>query len=291
MKTNNIIGTGVALVTPFDTKGDVDFAALESLVDNVIASGVDYIVALGTTAESATMTAGERCAVLKAVVAKNAGRLPIVVGIGGNNTAQVKQAFAELDTAGVDAILSVTPYYNRPSQEGLYLHYKALDECTPLPIILYNVPSRTGVNMTAETTLRIARDCKNVVGIKEATGDMTQLSYILRDRPEGFAVHSGDDATAMNAVSMGAEGVISVAANAFPAEFSAMIREAKASNMEQATKIHLSLIETIDALFCEGNPVGVKAALEIKGLCSRAVRLPLAPASEALVAKLRSLMA
>lgn len=290
MQTNNIIGTGVALVTPFNTNGSIDFATLESLVEFLIGSGVDYLVALGTTAESATMTAQEREDVLACVVKQNAGRLPIVVGIGGNNTAELIRSFSELNTQGIDAILSVTPYYNKPTQEGLYLHYKALDEKTPLPIILYNVPSRTGVNMSAQTTLRLARDCKNIIGIKEASGDLTQMCYILRDSPEGFAVHSGDDATAMHAVAMGAKGVISVAANAFPKEFCEIINHARNSNMAEATKVQLELIETIDALFCEGNPVGIKAALEIKGLCSREVRLPLAPASEALMQKLSQLM-
>lgn len=290
MQTNNISGTGVALVTPFNASGDVDFNALESIVDFVIDSGVDYLVALGTTAESVTMTKQERDNVLECIVNKNAGRLPIVVGLGGNNTAEVIKAMSELNTQGIDAILSVTPYYNKPSQEGLFLHYKALDECTPLPIMLYNVPSRTGVNMSAQTTLRIARECKNIFGIKEATGDLTQMSYILRDCPEGFDVHSGDDATAMFAMALGAKGVISVAANAFPKEFGALIRDAKDSNMAEAAKLQLELIETIDALFCEGNPVGVKAALEVKGLCSRAVRLPLAPASETLAQKLTELM-
>ncbi|MFI3266803.1 MAG: 4-hydroxy-tetrahydrodipicolinate synthase [Rikenellaceae bacterium] len=290
MKVNNIVGTGVALVTPFDQKGEIDFVSLESLVDYVIDSGVEYIVALGTTAESATMTKQEKHAVQQCIIKQTASRVPIVLGLGDNNTAKVVEELMELDTNGIDAILSVTPYYNKPSQEGLYQHYKALSEASPLPIILYNVPSRTGVNMTAQTTLRLACDFENIMGIKEASADMTQMSYILRDRPEGFMVYSGDDATAMYAVSMGADGVISVAANAFAKEFSTMIRDAAASNMAAASKTHLELIEAVEALFCEGNPVGVKMALEIMGKCSSVVRLPLVCGSESLKNKLTQLI-
>lgn len=286
MKTN-IHGVGVALVTPFNNDLEIDFAALEALVEYVIGAGADYLVVLGTTAETPTLSAAEKRAVADRVLALNAGRKPVVIGIGGNNTAEVVTAVKEFDFKGVDALLSVTPYYNKPSQEGIYQHYKAVAEASPVPVVLYNVPGRTGVNMTACTTLRLAHDFKNIIAVKEASGNLSQAAYILRDRPEGFLVISGDDNCALPMMSMGGNGVISVAANAFAAKFCKMVHLAEDGNFPAAATLHLELTEATDLLFAEGNPVGVKAALTIKGIIPNNLRLPLVKASDELCGKLK----
>lgn len=282
-------GVGVALVTPFTEGGAVDFPALTALIEHVTTGGVDYLVVLGTTGEPATMTAEERHRVVRHCVAHNPGNLPIVVGIGGNNTAEVIRTMQTFDLEGVSAILSVTPYYNKPNQAGLYAHFSAILEAAPLPVILYNVPGRTGVNMTAETTLKLAHAFPGrAIAVKEASGNLSQAAYILRDRPEGFFVLSGDDNLAMALVAMGGDGVISVAANVFPDTFSCMIHATVAGNIADAAPLNLTLHEVTDLLFAEGNPVGAKGALAIKGLMGNNLRLPLVPASEGLLAKIKA---
>ena len=271
-------GVGVALVTPFDETGRVDEHSLRNLVNYVIDGGVDYLVALGTTSEAATMTADERAFVVQVIAEENAGRLPIVLGIGGNNTAQVIHDLATLSYLRLgDAILSVTPYYNKPSQEGIYQHYKAIAEATELPIVLYNVPGRTGVNMTAETTLRIARDFNNVVAIKEASGNITQMDDIIKNKPENFNVISGDDGITFPLITLGAVGVISVIGNAFPREFSRMTRLALQGDFANALTIHHRFTELFNLLFVDGNPAGVKSMLNAMGMIENKLRLPLVP--------------
>ena len=287
---NNIWGVGVALVTPFTEDGSVDYAALGRLVDYVSGNGVDYLVVLGTTAETPTLTREEKHDVLAFVKERNGGRLPIVVGIGGNNTAEVIHTIQDTDLTGVDAVLSVTPYYNRPSQQGLFEHYRAVAGASPVPILLYNVPARTGVNMTAETTLRIAHEVPNVLGIKEACGMVGQMAHLLKGRPEGFRVISGDDLMSLPLIALGGDGVISVAANVFPKRFSEMIAAAYADEREKAATIQMTLLEPIEALFVEGNPTGIKTALTARGLIENRLRLPLVAGSEALLERFRGYM-
>ncbi len=275
---NNFKGVGVALVTPFDTEGQVDFEALGRLVDSVVEGGVDYLVALGTTAETPTLTHAERTAVAAFIRERNAGRVPLVIGMGGNDTAKLCEELRGFDPAGFAAVLSVTPYYNKPSQEGLYRHYRAVAEASPLPVILYNVPSRTGVNMSAETTLRIAREVRGVVAIKEACGEISQVQEIIKGAPEGFAVISGDDGMTLSIMSVGGAGVISVLANVVPEPFSRMVHTAQTS-VARAQAIWADLAEMEHLIFTEGNPTGVKTALEVKGICRADVRLPLVEGS------------
>lgn len=284
----NLKGVGVALVTPFTDGGQVDYPALTSLINHITTGGVDYMVVLGTTGEPATMTAEEKYNVVRHCVAHNPGDLPIVVGIGGNNTMEVIQTMRTFDLSGVSAILSVTPYYNKPNQAGLYAHFSAVLEVAPLPVILYNVPGRTGVNMSAETTLKLAHAFPGkAIAVKEASGNLSQAAYILRDRPDGFFVLSGEDNLALAMVAMGGDGVISVSANVFPDTFCCMVHAGLAGNIVQAAALNLTLHEVTDLLFAEGNPVGAKAALAIKQIIGNNLRLPLVPASEALSVKLR----
>ena len=275
-------GVGVALVTPFDSRGGIDFEALGALVDSVIEGGVDYLVVLGTTAETPTLSHAERAEVAAFVRERNAGRVPLVLGKGGNDTTKLCDELRTMDPAGFDAVLSVTPYYNKPSQEGLYRHYKAVAEASPLPVILYNVPSRTGVNMSAETTLRIAREVPNVVAVKEACGEISQMQDIIKGAPGGFLVLSGDDAMTLPLVSVGGHGVISVLANAFPEPFSRMVHTAQKDSVARAQAIWADLEDVCHLLFAEGNPTGVKTALAVKGICRADVRLPLVEGSDRL---------
>lgn len=291
MKNNRLGSVGVALVTPFDPSGRVDFRALERMVEHVIEGGVDYIVALGSTAETATLDAQERDEVLRFIIARNASRLPVVAGIGGNCTRAVTQELRAFDADGVDAVLSVVPYYNKPSQEGLYRHYMAVADASPRPVILYNVPGRTGVNMAAETTLRIARDSGNVMGIKEASGDMAQVRRIIEGRREDFAVISGDDGTTLELMRCGGDGVISVAANAFPRAIAHTVHTAARGGFDDADRSFESMKEAVAALFDEGNPTGVKCALSVMGLTSDRVRLPLVEGSDNLRSRLAKLIA
>ena len=282
---NPFHGTGVALVTPFDASGHVDFAGLRSLVTHCIAGGVDFLVALGTTGESATLSKAEKAAVVDSILEANAGQLPVVLGVGGNDTREVVSALKSVP-AGIDGILSVSPYYNKPSQEGIYQHYCQVAAATTLPIILYNVPGRTSSNLTAATTVRIAQDCPNVVAVKEASGQMEQIMAILDQAPEGFEVLSGDDNLTLPMIACGATGVISVSGQAFPAIFSQMVRDARAQNLSAARKGHYALFTLTQDLFAEGNPAGVKSALAHLGICGPAVRLPLWGVSEVLDAKM-----
>lgn len=275
MKFKKFSGTGVALVTPFHKYGTIDFTSLGNMVDHIVEGGVDYIVALGTTSEAATMSEDERTAVVDFVVDRVESRVPVVVGVGGNNTLAIEASFKKFPYQGVDGILSVTPYYNKPNQKGLYYHYKTLANATDLPIILYNVPSRTSCNMTAETTLRLAHDFKNIVGVKEASGDMVQIMNIIKSKPDGFMVISGDDALTYNMLGVGAEGVISVTANAYPKEFSTMVKKALNGDWDVAQKINFSLLDFMEAIFEDGNPAGVKSALNSMGLIKHHLRLPL----------------
>lgn len=284
-------GLGVALVTPFSKSGDVDFAALSALVDYVIAGGVDYLVALGTTAETPALSFEEQFAVLERIKSRNAGRVPLVVGIGGNNTAAVASAVRSFDLNGVEAVLSVTPYYNKPTQKGLYEHFKVIAAASPKPVILYNIPGRTGVNMLPSTTLRLAREVNNIIGIKEACGDMAQIGEIIEGRPAGFFVLSGDDAMAVQLIEKGGDGLISVAANAYPRHMSEMIYAAMSQDKEMSAKLWSVIAEIEKALFAEGNPTGIKAALAVKGIINNVLRLPLVEASEELKNRLESLTA
>ena len=289
MKTN-IKGVGVALITPFNDNGDVDFEALERLLDRVAAGGAEYLVVLGTTAETPTLSAAEKEAVTKFIVSKNGGRMPVVIGIGGNCTAEVVDHIRHFDFTGIDAVLSVAPYYNKPSQEGIYQHYKAIAGVSPRPVVMYNIPGRTGVNMTAQTVLRLAHDCGNIIGVKEASGNLSQAAYILKDRPEGFAVISGDDSLTVPMAALGGDGIISVAANAFTGKFCRMAHEALDGRFGEASALHMQMIEAIDALFEEGNPVGIKCALSCMGLIRNRLRLPLVRASESLERKMSRLI-
>ena len=284
-------GVGVALVTPFDEIGNIDESSLRSLVNYVIDGGVDYLVALGTTSEAATMTAEERAYVVGVIVEENAGRLPIVLGVGGNNTAQVVQELATLPYLNQgDAILSVTPYYNKPSQQGLYNHFKAIAEHSPLPVILYNVPGRTSVNMTAAITLRLAHDFENIIAIKEAAGNFEQATSIIAGMPENFIFLSGDDGIALPLVAIGGSGVISVIANVMPHEFTSMVHLALEGEFREAKDIHLKLGEMFKALFEEGNPAGVKAALHVRGVIAcQKLRAPLCEVSDTLYQKFKRL--
>ena len=275
----NLRGTGVALVTPF-RNNQVDYLGLERLIEHNIAGGVEFLVTMGTTGESVTLTKKEKIEVMDFTIRTAAGRVGIVAGFGGYNTAEVIEQMQAYHFEGVDAILSVSPAYNKPSQEGIYRHYMALAEVTPRPIILYNVPGRTGSNMSAETTLRLAKASDKFIAVKEASGNMRQCMEIIYGRPDGFIVLSGDDNITLPLIACGAEGVVSVVGNAYPREFSDMTRAALAGDYETAKKLHYKLLHLIDLLFVDGNPGGIKANLEILGICASEVRLPLAPISE-----------
>lgn len=283
-------GMGVALVTPFNEDESVNYDALTGLIEYQIKNGTDYLVVCGTTAETPTLTEQEKEAIRKFVIQINQQRLPIVYGIGGNNTKQVVDAIQQTDLQGVDAILSVTPYYNKPSQEGLYRHYAAIAEASPLPIILYNVPGRTGVNMTAETTLRLANDFPNIMATKEASGNFSQIDDIIKNKPADFMVISGDDGITFPLITLGAVGVISVIGNAFPKEFSRMVRLALQGDYEKARIIHHRFTELIELLFVEGNPAGVKSMLAVMGMIENVLRLPLVPNTIKTYEKIRQVL-
>lgn len=283
-------GMGVALITPFKEDGSVDYKALTRMVDHLIQNGADFLCVLGTTAETPTLTKEEKQEITRLVVERVNGRIPIMLGCGGNNTQAIIDSLKNDDFTGIDAILSVVPYYNKPSQEGIYQHYKAIAESTDLPIVLYNVPGRTGVNMTAETTLRIARDFKNVIAIKEASGNITQMDDIIKNKPENFDVISGDDGITFPLITLGAVGVISVIGNAFPKEFSRMTRLALQGDYANALKIHHSFTELFSLLFVDGNPAGVKAMLNAMGMIENKLRLPLVPTRITTFEKMRQIL-
>ena len=284
-------GTGVALVTPFRKQTTIDFSRLGTLIDNIIASGVNYIVALGTTSEAATMTESERSALQDFVIESVDDRVPIMLGVGGNNTQAVLDTINNTNFEGISGILSVAPYYNKPQQRGLAQHFKIIAETSPVPVVIYNVPGRTGCNISAETTLQLASECPNIIGIKEASGNMQQIMHILREKPAGFQVLSGDDALTLPMIALGASGVISVAANAMPKEMSQMVSLALKGDFKKALQLHNRMLPLMNAMFEEGNPAGVKALLEIttKGQFTNALRLPLVKVSKPLYNKLASL--
>lgn len=268
---------GVALITPFKEDESVDYDALSRLVEYQLQNGTDYLVVLGTTAETPTLTDDEKKQIVELVISKVNGQIPIILGEGGNNTHAIVEKLKKNDYAGIDGILSVVPYYNKPSQEGIYQHYKAIAEASPLPVISYNVPGRTGVNMTADTTLRIANDFPNIVAIKEASGNMSQMDEIIKRKPEHFDVISGDDGVTFPLITLGAIGVISVIGNAFPKEFSRMTRLALEGDYNSALTIHHSFNELFNLLFVDGNPAGVKCMLNMMGYIENKLRLPLVP--------------
>ena len=268
---------GVALVTPFNEDGSVDYNSLLRLVEYQIQNGIDFLCVLGTTAETPTLTSEEKQKIKQVVIERVNGRVPILLGVGSNCTQTVVDTLKNDDMTGVDAVLVAVPYYNKPSQEGLYQHYKAIAQATDLPIVLYNVPGRTGVNMTAETTLRLARDFENIVAIKEASGNITQMDDIIKNKPANFDVISGDDGITFPLITLGAVGVISVIGNALPAEFSRMVRMALNGDYEHARIIHHKFAELFKLLFVDGNPAGVKAMLHAMGMIENQLRLPLVP--------------
>jgi 4-hydroxy-tetrahydrodipicolinate synthase len=290
MVQNIFKGLGIALVTPFKEDGSVDYDALSSLIDYQINGGIDFLCILCTTSETPCLTVEERAKIKQLIIEKVAGRVPILMGCGGNNTQDVIHALKTEDWKGIDGILSVCPYYNKPSQEGLYQHFKAIAAATKLPVVLYNVPGRTGVNMTAETTLRLARDCENIVAIKEASGNITQMDDIIKNKPKGFDVLSGDDGITFPLITLGAVGVISVIGNALPKEFSRMVRLALRGDYSSALTIHHKFTELFSLLFVDGNPAGVKAMLHAMGMIENQLRLPLVPTRLTTMEKISSIL-
>lgn len=292
---NKFHGTGVALVTPFNADGSVDFDGLKNLINYLIEGKVEYLVSLGTTGEASTLNKDEKKKIWEFTAEINNGRLPLIAGIGGNDTRVIAQNIKDFEVSGYDAILSASPYYNKPTQEGIYQHYKALSESSSLPILLYNVPGRTGSNISAETTCRLATDLKNIIAIKEASGNFDQFNQIMRDKPADFMLISGDDPVAMPMISLGAVGVISVIGNALPKQLSDMIRLCLAGDFAKALPLHLSLIEFTRLMFVEGNPAGAKAALKHFGVCDDNLRLPLVKVSqgirEAIIAESKKITA
>ena len=286
----NLKGMGVALITPFKEDESVDYEALGRLVDYLLQNGADYLVVLGTTAETPTLTEEEKKNIIELVVTKVRHRIPIVLGVGGNCTKSVVDKLKNDNFEGIDAILSVVPYYNKPSQEGIYQHYKAIAQATELPVILYNVPGRTGVNMTAETTLRLAREFKNIIAVKEASGNITQMDDIIKNKPKDFNVISGDDGITFPLITLGAIGVISVIGNAFPREFSRMVRLALAGDYDSARTIHHRFTELFSLLFVDGNPAGVKSMLSMMGFVENRLRLPLVPTRIVTYEKIRNVL-
>lgn len=290
MAQNIFKGLGIALITPFQTDGSVDFAALKRLVEYQLQHGADFLCILATTGETPCLTKEEKQEIKNTVVETNKGRVPILMGCGGNNTAAVVEEIKTTDWKGINGILSVCPYYNKPSQEGLYQHFKTIASASPLPIVLYNVPGRTGINLQAATTLRLANDCENIIGIKEAAGSLEQVDEIIKGKPDRFDVISGDDALTFSMVASGAAGVISVIGNALPKEFSRMIRLEFHGEYEAARKIHHSFTELYSLLFVDGNPAGVKALLHEMSFIENVLRLPLVPTRITTVEKIAAIL-
>ena len=280
-------GTGVAIVTPFKNDSSIDFAALGRIVNHTIDGSINYIVVMGTTGESATLTKDEKKAVLSYVAEVTDNRIPLVTGIGGNSTQEVINCIRHANLTGVEGILSVAPYYNKPNQRGLFQHFKAIATCSPVPVIIYNVPGRTCSNITSETCLELANECENIIGIKEASGDIAQIMRIIKDKPDNFMVISGDDMMTLPIISCGGSGVISVLANAFPAATSELVTNALKSNFKAAREIQLRYLEIIELLFADGNPAGVKAMLGIMNLCQNYLRLPLVPVNRTIYTRIQ----
>ena len=283
-----LIGTGVALVTPFETDGTVDFTGLRKLINHVINGGVDYLVLMGTTAESATLTKEEKEEVVDFIVEENNRRLPLVLGIGGNNTRAVVERIKSADLSNFEAILSVSPYYNKPTQEGIYQHFAAISKVCPVDIIIYNVPGRTSSNMSNETVIRLANDFDNIIGVKDATGDIFQGMRLIKDKPKDFLVISGDDALVVPLTLVGGSGVISVLGQGLPSQFSEMVRLAIDKKAEEASEMHYKLLDFVEYIFEEGNPSGIKSMLKTLDICGDTVRLPLVSASNSLSRKIES---
>jgi 4-hydroxy-tetrahydrodipicolinate synthase len=287
---NAFKGLGVAMITPFKKDLSVDVDALKNLTNHLVENGADYLVVMGTTGETPALDKEDKKLVLDTILATNAGRKPIVLGMGGNNTHELCLQLDRMETAGISAILSVAPYYNKPTQNGMFEHYKAVSEHSKLPIILYNVPGRTGSNMLADTTLRIAYDCRNVIGIKEASGNVEQVMTIIKDRRKDFLVISGDDAITLPLIASGADGVISVVGNAFPHEFGNMVHNALKGEFAEARALHYRLLEITQLMFVEGNPAGVKEVLSHLDICEHYLRLPLVPVSQVTSERMRRVM-
>lgn len=284
-------GVGTALVTPFTKKGDIDFEALERVVEFSIDGGVDFLVALGTTGESPTLSSEEKRDVCAAVARFNRGRLPLVMGMGGNDTASLLKQIGKTDFSGYSYILSVAPYYNKPGQRGLYAHFKAVAEASPVPVIVYNIPSRCGANIEPETIVKLAESVPNIAAVKEASGLIVKISEILRDRPARFSVLSGDDSLTLPLVAMGADGVISTAANLLPKEMSQIVRSVQEGNLAMAQQQHYRISEILKLFFEQGNPPGIKAGLHIRGLCENVLRLPLVPVTRNLYGRMEAELA
>ena len=280
-------GTGVAIVTPFKNDSSIDFAALGRVINHVISGGVNYIVALGTTGESVTLTKDEKKAVITYVVETIDNKVPLVIGIGGNNTQEVINCIRHSDLSGVDAILSVAPYYNKPTQRGLFQHFKEIATCSPIPVIIYNVQGRTGCNVTSDTCLELAHECENIIAVKEASGDISQIMKIIKGKPENFGVISGDDMMTIPIIASGGSGVISVLANAFPAQCNEIVAHSLKNNFKAARDIQFRFLEIIELLFVEGNPAGVKAMLNIMNICHNNLRLPLVPVSRPILSRIQ----
>jgi 4-hydroxy-tetrahydrodipicolinate synthase len=285
-----IKGTGVAIVTPFKNDSSIDFAALGRVVNHVIDGGVNYIVAMGTTGESVTLSKDEKKALVSYVVEAIDNRVPLVIGIGGNNTQETINSVRHSNLEGVDGILSVAPYYNKPTQKGLFQHFKAIATSSPLPVILYNVPGRTACNITADTCLELAHACENIVAVKEASGDMSQIMKIIKGKPENFSVISGDDMMTIPIIAAGGSGIISVLANAYPIQTSELVNHAIKNNFKSAREIQFRFLEMIELLFIDGNPSGVKAMLNILNICHNNLRLPLVPVSRTVYARIQKAM-
>ena len=283
-------GTGVAIVTPFKNDFSIDFAALGRVINHVVTGGVNYIVALGTTGESVTLSKEEKKAIISYVVEVTDKRVPVIVGIGGNNTQEIINSVRHSNLTGVDGILSVAPYYNKPSQKGLFQHFKAIAESSPLPVIVYNVPGRTSCNISSDTCLELAHACENIVGVKEASGDISQIMRIIKGKPDNFNVISGDDMLTIPIIAAGGSGVISVLANAFPSQTSELINHSLKSNFKTAREIQFRFLEMIDLLFIDGNPSGVKAMLNILNICQNNLRLPLVPVSRTIYSRIQKTM-
>ena len=290
MKKFDLQGTGVALVTPFHKQGNIDFTAFGNLIEHTISGGVDYLLCLGTTSEYPTLNKQEKMAIVEYTIEKVENRVPIVLGMGGNDTRSLVDEIRKTDFSSIAAILSVAPYYNKPNQKGLYTHFKAVAEASDVPVILYNVPGRCGVNISAETCVQLATDFPNIIGIKEASGNISQCMDILMNKPQGFTVVSGEDALVLPLMALGMQGVISVTANAFPKQMSELVNHCLKSNMKKARAVHEKLLPFSKAIFEEGNPVGIKAALEIMNIASSNLRQPLVKASKPLQTKLQTII-
>lgn len=290
MAQNKFKGLGIALVTPFHSDGSIDYDALSRLIEYQIKNGADFLCVMGTTAETPCLSAEEKKMLKQLVVERVAGRVPLLMGCGGNNTAAIVEELRTGDWKGIDGVLSVCPYYNKPSQEGLYQHFRAVAQASPVPVVLYNVPGRTGVNMSAETTLRLAREFSNIVAIKEASGNITQMDDIIKNKPPHFDVISGDDGITFPLITLGAVGVISVIGNALPAEFSRMVRLALRGDYGSALAIHHKFAELFKLLFVDGNPAGVKAMLHAMGMIENQLRLPLVPTRLTTMEKISSIL-